>query len=172
MGVSVRVPNCHRGNQLRKGEEEMAQSEVFRTYEGLFRVLVEQVIDGEKVDWYLVSRKEIATPDRLVAHMAAVREFLSGAAVDWTGETTESGYVFAMKGAERRLLWARYGDEWIAQDRESRWMIVEHPDGKNQGGRLFTLSSRPLDGGAYTEIAPDLGSLEAAKKTAEKKASW
>lgn len=72
------------------------QSEVYRTYEGLFRIIVEQVIDGEKADWYLVDRRTIATPDKLVAHTTAVKEFLQGAAVNWTGETTESGYEFVM----------------------------------------------------------------------------
>jgi hypothetical protein len=75
---------------------ERGRNEVYRTYEGLFRIIVEQVIDGEKADWYLVDRQTIATPDKLVAHTTAVKEFLQGAAVNWTGGTTESGYEFVM----------------------------------------------------------------------------
>lgn len=74
----------------------MAKSEVFRTWEGLFRIIVEQVIDGEKADWYLVDRSTIATPDKLVAHTEAVKQWLHGAAVNWTGETTESGFEFVV----------------------------------------------------------------------------
>jgi hypothetical protein len=73
-----------------------AREEVFRTYEGLFRIIVEQVINGEKADWYLVDRKTIVTPDKLVAHTEAVKQWLGGAAVNWTGETTDTGYEFVV----------------------------------------------------------------------------
>lgn len=55
---------------------EGERDEPYRTYEGLFRIIVEQVIDGEKADGYLVDRQTIATPDKLVAHTTAVKEFL------------------------------------------------------------------------------------------------
>lgn len=77
----------------------MAQTdrhEVFYTHEGRWRILVEQVIDGETVDWSLVDRRTISTPDKLVAHTEAVKRWLDGRAVNWTGETTGSGYEFVI----------------------------------------------------------------------------
>lgn len=93
---------------------EMAESEVFWTYEGRFRILVEQVIDDEVVDWHLVERWDIsALRDQLgdgedairalakgevasggiTAHTEAVKAWV-GKAVNWTGERTDTGYEF------------------------------------------------------------------------------
>lgn len=70
-------------------------SEVFRTREGRFRILVEQVIDVEVVDWHLVDRRGLATSDEMVAHTEAVKHWV-GKAVNWTGERTETGYEFVV----------------------------------------------------------------------------
>jgi hypothetical protein len=70
------------------------KTEVFRTREGEFRILVEQVINGKTADWHLVERRAIVSPDKLVAHTEAVKQWLDGAAVNWTGETTDTGYEF------------------------------------------------------------------------------
>ncbi|MFE0472665.1 hypothetical protein ACFW2V_13720 [Streptomyces sp. NPDC058947] len=69
-------------------------SEVFRTHEGHHRILVEQVIGDETVDWLLVERRTIPTLDKLVAHTESVKQWLHGAAVNWTGQTTPTGYEF------------------------------------------------------------------------------
>lgn len=73
----------------------MAKGEVFRTREGRYRILVEQVIDGKVIDWILVERVSVATPDKFVAHTAATRRFV-GKAVDWTGRTTDTGFEFTV----------------------------------------------------------------------------
>lgn len=69
------------------------QREVFRTYEGMFRILVEQVIDGKEADWSLIDLRDVASPDKLVRHIEAVKRFV-GRDIEWTGQTTESGYEF------------------------------------------------------------------------------
>lgn len=70
-------------------------SDIFRTEEGTYRILVTQFIDGRVVDWYLVERRTISTPDKLVAHAQAAKAFV-GADVEWTGKTTEMGYEFTV----------------------------------------------------------------------------
>lgn len=72
-----------------------AHNEVFRTYRGLFRILVEQVIDGRKADWYLVDRRDIGVPDGVEAHGIAASRFV-GKAVNWTGERTDTGFEFVV----------------------------------------------------------------------------
>lgn len=93
----------------------MEKAEVFRTYEGRRLVLVEQVIDGERVDRHLVRRSDLkvlrwdlgdkeaarrmATEDiecgGIPYHTKIVEEWV-GKSVNWTGGTTESGYEFVM----------------------------------------------------------------------------
>lgn len=73
----------------------MTENEFFRTHEGRFRILVEQIIGDEVVDWHLVDRRTINTPDKLVAHTEAAKAFV-GAAVNWTGERTETGFEFVI----------------------------------------------------------------------------
>lgn len=73
----------------------MAKSELFSTREGDFRILVEQTIQGRTVDWFLAERRHIQTPDRLVAHKAAVEMFV-GREVEFVCDT-DGGYVFEVK---------------------------------------------------------------------------
>lgn len=96
-------------------EKSMAKGEVFRTREGSFRVLVEQVIDGKAVDWHLADRRDIesvraqvgdeeavrlfgdgkAEVSGIQAHAYAVKEWV-GKAVNWTGERTDTGFEFVV----------------------------------------------------------------------------
>jgi hypothetical protein len=83
------------------------------------------------------------------------------------GEISCKRCLGALEGSTAMgMRWARYGDEWTAQGDGRRWVVVEHADGEGTGEKRYTLHSRPLEGGAYTEVAKDLGSLEEAQEAA------
>lgn len=72
----------------------MDEKEFFRTREGRFRILVEQVINGDAVDWHLVERRTIQTPNTLAAHTEAVRQFV-GREVEYDRKMLD-GYTFTV----------------------------------------------------------------------------
>lgn len=74
----------------------MTGKDIFRTQEGDFRILVTQIIDGRDVDWFLVERHHLITPDKIVAHTQAVERFV-GKKVEFIGDNEDGGYVFTVK---------------------------------------------------------------------------
>jgi hypothetical protein len=78
----------------REGEEIM--SEVFRTHEGKYRILVEHVIDGEVVDWHLREIREVPAMSRDGRHGTVVCQWL-GKDIEWLPERTTTGFTFAVK---------------------------------------------------------------------------
>lgn len=80
----------------------MAGKDIFRTQEGSFRILVTQIIDGREVDWFLVERRDLVTPDKLVAHMQAVERFV-GTKVEFVAESGVGGYTFTVKDRPEKV---------------------------------------------------------------------
>lgn len=75
----------------------MAGNEIFTTREGNFRILVEQVINGRAVDWFLVERGRLLEREEVATHQEAVQQFV-GREVEFLASTsTGYGYAFQVK---------------------------------------------------------------------------
>lgn len=86
----------HFAHARRVRGEKSVMSEVFRTQEGLYRILAEQVVDGRKVDRSLVDVRDLDdTSSKLAAHAEAAKR-LAGRAVNWTGARTDAGFEFVV----------------------------------------------------------------------------
>lgn len=74
----------------------MEKNEFFSTREGEFRILVEQTIGGNPVDWFLVERRELVGRESVAAHKEAVEQFV-GREVEFVASTgTGYGYIFSV----------------------------------------------------------------------------
>lgn len=78
-------------------ENKAEKSEYFRTFEGAFRILVQQEIDEKPIDWHLVETRTIGEPSEMLAHKAAVEQF-TGREVEFVIPGAHGrGYVFQVK---------------------------------------------------------------------------